>query len=600
MIGDQERGAGVTTQQLIQFAQFTTLTFPADPAALSFVPYAPAVQQKEARTGVGRSMSQVERGDPQGGGGEQDRVGRGCLLVRVHMVRQQREVEIVVHIGQIMNFQAFDMLLKCRLIGQQRGHDHHGGVLHWHAATQFKPRQWRGAHGFRHETVDDRDRHIRRWHRAQTCEQGDHPSAGHPPAGHPPVRHLIDDANQPKREDDDANQQDHAGVSGDAAIGDPTHKPLPPWDAAVQTLSEGAAPSADQVIAGIAVMTRRRVPPCRGRDRLFGDVDFIMSGTTREFLDSAAIQVTGREIHGGEITTCAQRRIDEADALEPFSPVDGGNEPHTGDDVAHGDIGRALTLDLISHDLIGGGAFMRESFVQPTQHRRRVGISIAESLCQSHGEGGGPPGSVQIARDPGSAITYVRGQAPIRQRIGLLARVEARDNVLRQAAQILNQRDTKRDRDGPEFTDRQRLDTLICHHQAGEFLHVERAVGVGDQSPGDTEDARIAGEWAIGKLGEQAIETGRQIVFDLAYLCVHDMEVVEQPFRGRRDRLMRARRFDHRAIRGGQNARVVVEPWRELPTGTGLAGDTLRGRETFRVLLQPFDAEQFRADGRFR
>ena len=77
------------------------------------------------------------------------------------------------------------------------------------------------------------------------------------------------------------------------------------------------------------------------------------------------------------------------------------------------------------------------------------------------------------------------------------------------------------------------------------------------------------------------------------------MEIVEQPFRGRRDRLMRARRLDDRAIGFAQNAGVVVKPRRKPPRCFRRSGATrCAAAKTFGMLLQPFDAEQFRANGR--
>jgi len=50
----------------------------------------------------------------------------------------------------------------------------------------------------------------------------------------------------------------------------------------------------------------------------------------------------------------AQRRIDEADALEELRPIDGGHETHARDHIAHGHVHRALPLMLLADDLVGG------------------------------------------------------------------------------------------------------------------------------------------------------------------------------------------------------------------------------------------------------
>ena len=47
--------------------------------------------------------------------------------------------------------------------------------------------------------------------------------------------------------------------------------------------------------------------------------------------------------------------------------------------------------------------------------------------------------------------------------------------------------------------------------EAPEGLGLEVAVGVGDEGPGQAEDARIALQGTVGQLGELAVEPGREI-----------------------------------------------------------------------------------------
>jgi len=62
---------------------------------------------------------------------------------------------------------------------------------------------------------------------------------------------------------------------------------------------------------------------------------------------------------------------------------------------------------------------------------------------------------------------------------------------------------------------------------------------------------------------------------------------------------MRACRVHDRAVGGNQSLRVRVEPRRMPPMFARFRNDALGDRETFRMLLEPFDAEQF-CSNRFR
>ena len=80
---------------------------------------------------------------------------------------------------------------------------------------------------------------------------------------------------------------------------------------------------------------------------------------------------------------------------------------------------------------------------------------------------------------------------------------------------------------------------LVGAHQAPQALGVEAAVRVRDVRPGEAEDARVAREMAVGELGQLAVVVRGQVVADLAELLVDDVEVVDEPLGGRRDRARR-------------------------------------------------------------
>ena len=140
-----------------------------------------------------------------------------------------------------------------------------------------------------------------------------------------------------------------------------------------------------------------------------------------QLLDRAAVEIAGREIHRGEGACRAQPLIDQADALEQLRPVDVGDQPHAGDDVAHGDVGRALPLLRVLHHLIDRSALQPEPLLQPAERGRRSRILVSQPLCELRGEDArtaartsawGCPSSSADRASPGR-------EKPVGQRVGI-------------------------------------------------------------------------------------------------------------------------------------------------------------------------------------
>ena len=92
---------------------------------------------------------------------------------------------------------------------------------------------------------------------------------------------------------------------------------------------------------------------------------------------------------------------------------------------------------------------------------------------------------------------------------------------------------------------------------------LEAAVGVSDERPGEAEHARIPLQSAFRELGELAIEPGREILPDLPNDLVDDVEVVDEPLRGRRDRAFLPDHRGERSIALEQNTPAVPHARRQ-------------------------------------
>ena len=116
---------------------------------------------------------------------------------------------------------------------------------------------------------------------------------------------------------------------------------------------------------------------CRDRQRALRDLGFREAGAARHLLDGGAIEIAGGEIHVAEGAAGTQHFIDWTDRLEELAPVDVGDQAHAGDDVAHRDVGRALELVFLAHQLVGVASFADEPLFQPADGRCHLGILVA-------------------------------------------------------------------------------------------------------------------------------------------------------------------------------------------------------------------------------
>ena len=134
---------------------------------------------------------------------------------------------------------------------------------------------------------------------------------------------------------------------------------------------EGEAAFANQVVAGVAhalvVGTVAGKCGVGSIQRGAGDLKLAGAGTARQLFDGTAIEVACREVHDGEGAAATQSLIHQADVFEQLGPVDIRDQPHTGDDVTHADVGGTLALLRALHHLIDGGVLAAQLFFQPAQ-----------------------------------------------------------------------------------------------------------------------------------------------------------------------------------------------------------------------------------------
>ena len=249
--------------------------------------------------------------------------------------------------------------------------------LRRHAVAQRQAGQQRRAEAPGDDAIDQ---HQRRIDRRQQADQRHR-------AQRQPSTPTSTSASSGRKRMTPRHEGDAADVAGDAG-GARTGAGARGRAAGTERPLEGRAPAADQVIAGIA-------PPrigvggsggCRAASARRAISGSLKLRAARHLLDGGAIEIAGGEIHVGEGAAGAQHVVDRTHRLEELGPVDVGDQPHAGDDVADGDIGGALELVFLAHQFVGGRALARETLLQPADGRRRLRILVAQALDELHGE----------------------------------------------------------------------------------------------------------------------------------------------------------------------------------------------------------------------
>jgi hypothetical protein len=189
-------------------------------------------------------------------------------------------------------------------------------------------------------------------------------------------------------------------------------------------------------------------------------------------------------------------------------------------------------------------------------------VAVAKTLGELNREGRGPRDQSKALKDGGGwlGIALAGSQDTIGKLIGHPAGRKPHNDGFGEASKVFHQRDAQGDRDRPEFADGEWLYTLIRLDKARQLFDVEGTVGVGDNGPSYSEDAGVTLERTFGELRQSAIEARRQVLLDFADLFIDDVEIVEQPFRRRRDRLLRLCCPDDFAIGFLENGGIFVEP----------------------------------------
>ena len=294
-------------------------------------------------------------------------------------------------------------------------------------------------------------------------------------------------------------------------------------------------------------------------------LQLVVAASPGELLDGVSIPVPRREVHLGHAGPVAESLVNQADAFEEIGPVGRRQEAHARDDVANRRVVGDLLLVLLAHDLLGRGSVLLESAVEPLERGRDRRVLLAQALDELDGEGLRERRALQHREDraPLGLGDAGRAEQSVGDPVRSVPRGPPRRDPLREPPEILDEDQSQRDRQRPELADRERLDPLVGPHESPEGLELDPAVGVRDERPGQPVDAGKALERALGELRQLPIEPRRKVLLDLPDLLLDDVEVVQQPVGGRRNRAGPAARVFDRPVRRDEGPRVLAQPGKQ-------------------------------------
>ena len=525
----------------------------------------------------------VERIDAGTRSLENRRILRKCLGGGVGEVAEQGEVHVRVEIAGRLHLEVGQQVLHAGHTVEDRRDDHHrpggGGNL-----GEFEPGKPARRDQVADHPLQQLDGQLAGRHGRQQRDDSQ-------PGAVPPV--PPGDADRHRHEQGGA-RGDRAKVPRRGQGEEQAPHALPEIGPPRDTALELAPPAADQVIADVR---RTRVGSAHMHlpgplDAFEGQQQLPFAGRHRQFLDRVAVAVAAAEVHLAVDTrrVALQHLLDQAHALEELAPVERRDHAQTANQVGQARLLSGLML-----------SFRADRVLDRLTARLQRGVELLVQAGGHRAEGAraleqpGDEGVVHLRRPrvnpPNSGFDRlgqpVRGQpVAAARREGIAAR-----------AQVVEQRELERARPRPDLADRQRRDRLEGADETLQPLRVHSSRARSNELERQRVDAWKPGE-LVGSDAGQPPEEGRgQVVMDVARRGRDDVEVVEQPFGGRRHRLLTGVPGE-RGIDVAQRGHVLAEL--ADVKAAAAAGARRQGQEHGQapgVLLQQLDTEQFAATG---
>ncbi len=280
-------------------------------------------------------------------------------------------------------------------------------------------------------------------------------------------------------------------------------------------------------------------------DRFAGHLAFGSPAALGDLLHYVTVAIPGGKIHlavdSARILT--QYLLDNAHRLDELAPVHRPQKSEAADAVADGNLIGGLLLVLRLHQLLNRQAGLGEPLLNPGE---RQGQSGALSL-QPAGQFGDKRTHQRRARPrhirdhENQVLRVFLGDLRhlVRPVVGAVSVGPVGGDPGSNAAEILDQGQAQHDRDGPQFAQLQGGHRLVGGYETAETFRIDPSIAVRDRLQRDVIHARKPGRWAVQQARQFPAVTLGQVSLGRANLFFDQIEVVEQPFPGRRNPAVR-------------------------------------------------------------
>ena len=171
------------------------------------------------------------------------------------------------------------------------------------------------------------------------------------------------------------------------------------------------------------------------------------------------------------------------------------------------------------------------------------------------------------------------------------------ENPRSDAPQILDQRKAQHDGDGPQFAQRQDGHRLVGRHETAEAFRVHPPIAVRDRFMRDVVHARKSCRRSVQQARQFPAVPFRQVPLGRADLLFDQIEVVEEPFPGRRDPSVRLDRRRQQGAGFRQDAFILRQPGQK-PVPDSSRPQAMRAGKGLAMRSHLLAAEQFRTQRR--
>ena len=304
---------------------------------------------------------------------------------------------------------------------------------------------------------------------------------------------------------------------------------------------------------------------------------FLQRAPLGDLLDGVAVAIARRKIHGGINLRRVrpQRLLDQAVGLDEFTPIVRAQKAQTGDAVAHGDLVRRLRLTFGLDQSFGRLSVFGQTVLEPAVREREVralALQVPGQFAQKRSRQRRirarhvGQNQHQVARVSFDDFDHSLG--PV---VGQIAIPTPGRQARGDPAQILDQGQSQHDRDGPQLAQMQGMGGFVRGDEAVQTVQIDAAIDVRDQFQRDGVGARVTGVRAAREPRKFAAVRARQVSARQPNLIFDQIEIVQQPFRRRRDAPVANDGGGHQVVRLDQDAFVFIQAGDEL-IGTSPVG----------------------------